>query len=146
MNLREQVKEFHEAFGVEGDRLYPGEQTKEIRALRAALIAEEFFELLLALGIFVSPSAIEHIRASIEHPIGETDLPALADAMADLDYVVEGTRLAFGIDGRPIAWEVHRANMAKIGGPRREDGKILKPEGWEPPDIVGRLKDQGWKP
>jgi predicted HAD superfamily Cof-like phosphohydrolase len=35
--------------------------------------------------------------------------------------------------------EVHRSNMAKLeGGVRkREDGKILKPEGWTPPDVEG---------
>jgi hypothetical protein len=25
--------------------------------------------------------------------------------------------------------------MAKEGGPVREDGKVLKPEGWLPPDL-----------
>jgi predicted HAD superfamily Cof-like phosphohydrolase len=63
--------------------------------------------------------------------------------MADLDYVVEGTRLEFGIDGEPIAAEVHRANMAKTEGPVAPDGKRLKPPGWTPPDIAGVLRKQG---
>ena len=31
--------------------------------------------------------------------------------------------------------EVHRANLTKASGPRRADGKILKPEGWQPADV-----------
>ena len=31
--------------------------------------------------------------------------------------------------------------MAKVGGPIREDGKRLKPEGWEPPNITKVLLD-----
>jgi predicted HAD superfamily Cof-like phosphohydrolase len=73
------------------------------------------------------------------------DLPELADALADLDYVVEGARLEFGINGAPIATEVHRANMAKLDGPVREDGKKQKPEGWKPPDIESELRKQGWE-
>jgi predicted HAD superfamily Cof-like phosphohydrolase len=29
---------------------------------------------------------------------------------------------------------------------KRADGKIMKPEGWKPPDIEGELVKQGWKP
>jgi len=38
--------------------------------------------------------------------------------------------------------EVHRSNMAKlVDGKviRREDGKVLKPEGWTPPDVKGAM-------
>ena len=77
------------------------------------------------------------------------EMPGQGEVMpmvpTDLDYVVEGTRLEFEIDGGPIAVEVHRSNMAKVGGPVREDGKRLKPPGWTPPDIAGELRKQGWK-
>lgn len=71
------------------------------------------------------------------------DLPAIADGLADLIYVALGTAIAYGIDLRPVWSAVHAANMAKIGGPTREDGKVLKPEGWQPPDIKGILERQG---
>jgi predicted HAD superfamily Cof-like phosphohydrolase len=29
---------------------------------------------------------------------------------------------------------------------KREDGKIMKPPGWTPPDVEGELKKQGWEP
>lgn len=35
--------------------------------------------------------------------------------------------------------EIHRTNMAKLGGERRADGKIMKPQGWTPPDLHGAL-------
>jgi predicted HAD superfamily Cof-like phosphohydrolase len=75
----------------------------------------------------------------------KVNMVELADGLADLDYVVEAARLVFGIHGQEIADEVQRANMAKVGGPIREDGKRLKPEGWKPPDIAGVLKEQGWR-
>jgi predicted HAD superfamily Cof-like phosphohydrolase len=59
-----------------------------------------------------------------------------------LDYVVEGTRLEFGIDGESIAEEVHRTNMLKTDGPTSPEGKRLKPPGWEPPRIAMILEVQ----
>lgn len=35
----------------------------------------------------------------------------------------------------PFFLEVHRTNMHKLTGPKREDGKQLKPPGWKPPRI-----------
>ena len=40
--------------------------------------------------------------------------------------------------------EVHRSNMAKlVDGKvlRREDGKVLKPEGWQPPQLAQFIPD-----
>jgi hypothetical protein len=31
--------------------------------------------------------------------------------------------------------------MRKVGGAKRPDGKILKPEGWVPPDVAGVLAE-----
>lgn len=66
-------------------------------------------------------------------------LPEFLDALGDIDYIVEGIRLSQGVNGTPIANEIHRANMAKFGPGsfKREDGKVQKPPGWTPPDIAG---------
>lgn len=118
--------------------------------LRMKLIAEEFFELLHAVSL--NHEAVGDLESSVEELIAESELgvhlPGVADALADLDYVIEGMRLEFGIFGEPIEALVHEANMAKFrnGVHRREDGKILKPHGWKPPDIDGELRRQGWKP
>lgn len=70
------------------------------------------------------------------------NLVAAADALADIAYVVEGSNLAFGIDGDAVLEEVHRTNMLKATGEVRADGKRLKPEGWTPPDVAGVLEKQ----
>lgn len=42
-----------------------------------------------------------------------------------------------GVDLRPFFREVHRTNMWKLKGPKREDGKQLKPPDWHPPRLEG---------
>ena len=125
------------------------------------LIAEEFFELLHAAGVGpgemysedetahdVVVAAIERLdteRINSPNPLVlPFNLPAFVDALGDLDYVIEGSRLVFGVDGEPIAAEIHRANMDK--DPNGPDGKPVKPPGWKSPDIEGEIKKQGWKP
>ena len=71
----------------------------------------------------------------------KVNLAEVADALGDLDYVVEGSRLAFGIDGESVADEIHRSNMLKVGGKVCE-GKQLKPLQWQKPDIEGVLMKQ----
>ena len=76
--------------------------------------------------------------------IFEDNLPEVADGIADSIVVLLGTAVTYGIDMGPIWDKVHESNMAKKNGPMREDGKRLKPEGWEHPDIEKLLKEQGW--
>lgn len=118
----EAVLEFHETFNapVGENPSLPGEDAV---ALRIRLIREELEEL--------------------EQSISGQNVVDVADALADLLYVTYGTAIAFGIDVRPVFEEVHRANMTKVGGKVRADGKILKPEGWEPPGIEEVLRSQG---
>jgi predicted HAD superfamily Cof-like phosphohydrolase len=153
VTLREQVIAFHNAMDLqdqgtgEGPPHVPPTETLK---LRLRLIAEEIVELLQGCGCERSASGA--LQSSLERTIvsivstRHANLSDIADALTDLDYVIEGMRLACGIDGAPIAAEVHRANMAKVGGERRADGKHLKPKGWTPPDIEGELKKQGWTP
>lgn len=71
-----------------------------------------------------------------------SDLIGAIDALADLKYVVEGAAVTFGIDLEPFFDEVHRSNMTKVGGPVRADGKILKPDTYEPPQLLPILESQ----
>ena len=98
----------------------PGWPPKTTAAMRRTLVSEE--------------------AAELERAIDDGDLIAVADALADLLYVTYGMAITFGIDIRPVFAEVHRSNMAKVGGPTRGDGKILKPEGWQSPDIAGAIR------
>ena len=63
------------------------------------------------------------------------DAIGTADAIGDLLYVVYGAALAYGIDMEPIFTEIHRSNMTKVGGKVRGDGKVLKPQGYSPPNL-----------
>lgn len=114
-------------------------------ALRVKLIAEEFDELLGALcprfgeSQFVTDAVEEWLKERVALG-GETDPVEAADALADMCVVTIGSAVAWGIP-LPEVWnEVHHSNMAKLGGPVREDGKQLKPKNWTPPDIVGVLR------
>lgn len=62
------------------------------------------------------------------------------DGLCDSIVVLHNLSNAMGIDLEPFFDEVHRTNMAKVGGPVRVDGKRLKPEGWEPPRIKAMLR------
>ncbi len=118
------VRAFHERFGLQAPETldlehFPGE-------LRIRLIEEEAQEFA------------EAVRAR--------DLPEMIDALCDLLYVTYGAAVSLGIDLEPFFEEVHRANMAKAGGYRREDGKWMKPAGWQPPDLRRLLQDRyGWE-
>ncbi len=113
--VQRDVEEFHRALDI------PIGETPAIRRpeLRAALIEEEARETVTSIRL--------------------GDLVEAIDGLCDLLCVTYGAAIEFGIDLRPFWDEVHRTNMAKQGGPVREDGKRLKPGGWTPPDIAGIL-------
>jgi predicted HAD superfamily Cof-like phosphohydrolase len=70
------------------------------------------------------------------------DLENVAKELADIIYIVCGTAASYGIPLDRVFNEVHRSNMEKlVDGKvvRRDDGKILKPEGWTAPDIKSVL-------
>jgi predicted HAD superfamily Cof-like phosphohydrolase len=62
------------------------------------------------------------------------------DALVDILVVTMGAIRAGGFDGEGAWEEVMRTNFAKIDPEtgkvrKREDGKVLKPEGWRPPNL-----------
>lgn len=158
--LRSQVREFHRACGhpVAEGPTYPSDERMR---LRARLIAEEALECIEA--IFDMQTRLEgpgglgelastklravrrHLACIIDQADVDTNAVALADGLADLDFVVEGARVEMGLDGDPIAREVYRANLTKAGAGQRDDGKQQKPKDWQPPDIAGELRKQGWR-
>jgi predicted HAD superfamily Cof-like phosphohydrolase len=93
--------------------------------LYAKLITEEYDELQVALA---NKDAVETL-----------------DALVDILVVTIGAINSMGADGEGAWREVMATNFAKIDRQlgkvrRREDGKILKPEGWEPPKLANFLK------
>lgn len=82
------------------------------------LVKEEFYELTMAVKNF--------------------DVVETADACADLIWVIEGLCHSLGIPLQQVWDEVARSNFSKtVGGKliKREDGKVLKPDTYSPPDI-----------
>ena len=62
------------------------------------------------------------------------------DALIDILVVTVGAIHSLGADGAGAWNEVMRTNFAKIDPAtgrvnKREDGKVLKPEGWKPPEL-----------
>ena len=127
----EKVKTFMESFGQEvKDK--PTVQPEDIIQLRLNLINEEFIEL---------------VNATQESTTGDCELIDVADALADLLYVVYGAGHAFGIDLDKCFQEVHESNMSKLdnnGKPiYRLDGKVLKSDTYRPPNLKKILFTEG---
>ncbi len=147
-NVDYAVREFHLEYGHPAPAELTVPDEGQVR-FRARIMTEEFLELLDAMfgPCRERPWWFADIRDRLAWFIAtapvEVDLVEWADGTHDLDYVVAGTRVAFGYDGLPGAAEVHRANMTK--GKNGPDGKPVKPPGWTPPDIAGVLREQGWR-
>jgi NTP pyrophosphatase (non-canonical NTP hydrolase) len=92
-------------------------------ALYFDLIKEEFYELTAAYRTF--------------------DTVECADACADLIWVIEGFCHSLGIPLQQVWDEVARSNHSKISDSgkvvKRNDGKVLKPDTYSPPDIKSIL-------
>lgn len=121
MRIQEKVRAFHEKFNL------PRRSTPALfsippseRDLRVRLLREEFEEYL---------DAEERDRTY-----------DLADALADMVYVIFGTAVTYGLDLEAVLAEVHRSNMSKTAP--EDGGKVIKGPDFFPPDIEGVLLDQ----
>jgi predicted HAD superfamily Cof-like phosphohydrolase len=123
----QQILDFQAA--VDSVPVEPLVPSEAILQLRHTLIREEYEE--------VSEAIAELTAVSSNDPSALTDL---AHELADLLYVVYGTFAAIGVDADAVFAEVHRANMTKLEGPRRADGKLLKPPGWQPANVAGVIE------
>ena len=87
----------------------------------------------------------------IDEEVGELHQAVLAgdrveqlDALIDIMVVTIGAIHSIGADGEGAWKEVMNTNFAKIDRVtgkvrKREDGKVLKPVGWTPPQLAGYL-------
>lgn len=104
-----------------------GKGTPHDPVLYMDLIVEEFRE---------TDSAFEALM------IDDTpeNLAELIDGCIDLIYVTAGLLNSLGVDGEAAWAEVHRSNMSKMAPDgtvlRRQDGKILKPDTFSPPNLL----------
>ena len=80
------------------------------------------------------------------HAIQKSDRTEQLDALIDILVVTAGAIHSLGVDGEAAWDEVMRTNFAKVDPvtglvKRREDGKILKPDGWQPPKLAQFVKN-----
>ena len=101
------------------------EPSQENYAMYLDLIKEEYEELQLALA--------------------NNDTVEQLDALVDILVVTMGAIRAAGFNGEGAWKEVMDTNFAKIDPDtgkvrKREDGKVLKPEGWKAPQLAQFIK------
>jgi len=86
-------------------------------------------------------SLIDEEVAELEEAVMANDRVEQLDALVDILVVTMGAIRAGGFDGEGAWKEVMDTNFAKIDPDtgkvrKREDGKVLKPEGWKAPELT----------
>jgi predicted HAD superfamily Cof-like phosphohydrolase len=132
--------------------------SKEILWLRARLIFEEALEFVYAAGCRViavvnkDGDEINWAKGGlvVDPSYQQPDLVEMMDACADINYVAYGAASACGVELAECHAEVQRSNMSKVspdGSVKRrpEDGKIMKPDTYSPPDLVSVIAAQKLK-
>lgn len=81
----------------------------------------------------------------LQQAVDDDDLVEQLDALVDILVVTIGAIHSAGFDAEGAWKEVMGTNFAKIDKEtgkvrKREDGKVLKPVGWTPPDLKPYLK------
>lgn len=128
----DKLSEFHKAIGLVVPKR-PTVPDLAMLSLRHTLIQEEFTEV---------QSEFKQLQSKLEtsNHIPTTDLAPLVHELADLLYVTYGAFNLLGIDANQVFAKIHQANMHKTTGPKRADGKQLKPADWQPADIQALLQ------
>lgn len=152
------VRRFHQVYGAPIEKK-PCVPSAEQRLLRVRLIAEELMEFATASGfplvVLLDEGQALHDGSSLldtvtpEQDNGKVNIVEVADALGDLNVVVNGSALVWGIPIANVDAEVDASNMSKLMPDgtvkRREDGKILKGTNYFKPDIAGVLQTHGWE-
>ena len=79
---------------------------------------------------------VEELQIAVDN----NDCVEQLDALIDIMVVTVGAVQSLGADGEGAWKEVMSTNLAKIDSltgrvRKREDGKVLKPVGWRPPEL-----------
>ena len=143
----EQVRRFHEAMGLPV-RTVPDVGTPEERVLGVRLLLEEVLEYAAACAVrvlvHVGRGGVLHGASDLEfepHDVNQPDLVAMTHELGDVQVIVSGRAVQFGLPILDaVTVEIHPANMRKLGPDgkpvRRADGKVVKPEGWQPANVA----------
>jgi predicted HAD superfamily Cof-like phosphohydrolase len=109
-----------------------GESNEDQFKLYLKLIKEEYNELLEAQGLNQNLDRIGYL------PVDKVET---LDALIDIMVVTVGALQSLGVDAEGAWKEVMSTNFAKIDSltgrvRKREDGKVMKPTGWQPPELA----------
>ena len=88
---------------------------------------------------------IDEEHQELQEAVEANDRQEQLDALIDILVVTIGAIHSAGFDGEGAWKEVMRTNFAKIDPTtgkvrKREDGKVLKPEGWTAPELAPFVK------
>lgn len=121
------VIDFHNKYGL----VYTGKARpldKSTQAYRIHFLEEELKEFIQS--------------ANLDDTVG------MADALIDIVYVAMGTAYMMGLPWQKLWDEVQRTNMNKIRATDANQSKrknlldVIKPEGWEPPNLKAIIDEQ----
>jgi predicted HAD superfamily Cof-like phosphohydrolase len=137
---------------------YPVPMKREAVEFCGKMVLDELSELLATV------TEKEHILMELHDIVDRLDVTRLRpleeyeenrhlriadqmDAIVDMHYYLMNTACKHGMNTDRVFTLVHEANMAKKDPAtgrfiKREDGKIMKPAGWQEPDIVEEVKRQ----
>lgn len=104
---------FHQVMGLPAPEA-PILPPVSMRERRLRLIMEEFFELVEACGfeVRIHPTLPEWELVHIEE--SRYDVVEAADALGDLNVVVNGTSVEFGIPQHFVDYEIYTSNLSKL--------------------------------
>ena len=89
-------------------------------------------------------SLIDEETAELHQAVLANDSVEQLDALIDILVVTIGAIHSMGADGEGAWKEVMRSNFSKVGEDgkvrKREDGKVLKPVGYSPPELSSFIK------
>jgi len=83
---------------------------------------------------------IQEEVGELQTAVDDNDRVEQLDALIDIMVVTVGAVQSLGVDGEGAWKEVMSTNFAKIDSltgrvRKREDGKVMKPTGWQPPEL-----------
>ena len=86
-------------------------------------------------------SLIDEEHRELREAVEADNLVEQLDALIDILVVTIGAIHSAGFDGEGAWKEVMKTNFAKVDSEtgkvrKREDGKVLKPIGWTPPELA----------
>lgn len=126
--LYQQAKEFRKSFE------FSNELTTASFALQKRLINEEYYEVM------------EAANGCVDHEFTVWSKAELLKELADLVFVCYQMAALLGMDLDEAMDRVFKSNMSKLGPDgkpiRREDGKVLKGDGYRPPELLDLVPEQ----